>query len=70
MTVARHGKLVKSGCYGYRALEGSEPLREDAIYRIAFMTKPTIAVAMLLLYEEGTWQLDDPSPRSSRSSRI
>ena len=56
--VARHGKLVKS--YGYQALGGSEPLREDAIYRIASMTKPTIAVAMLLLYEEGKWQLDDP----------
>jgi CubicO group peptidase (beta-lactamase class C family) len=58
--VARHGKLVKSGFYGYQTLEGREPLREDAIYRIASMTKPIIAVAMLLLYEEGKWQLDDP----------
>jgi predicted permease len=58
--VARHGKLVKFRCYGYQALGGSEPLREDAIYRIASMTKPIIAVAMLLLYEEGRWQLDDP----------
>jgi hypothetical protein len=37
--VARHGKLVKSGFYGYQTLEGREPLREDAIYRIASMTK-------------------------------
>src|SRR5271154_5144180 len=58
--VSRHGKLIKSGFYGYQALGGGEPLREDAIYRIASMTKPTIAVAMLLLYEEGKWQLDDP----------
>jgi CubicO group peptidase (beta-lactamase class C family) len=58
--VARHGKLVKSGFYGYQTLEGREPLREDAIYRIASMTKPIIAAAMLLLYEEGKWQLDDP----------
>jgi CubicO group peptidase (beta-lactamase class C family) len=57
--VARHGKLVKSRRYGYQSLGGSEPLREDAIYRIASMTKPIIAVAMLLLYEEGRWQLDD-----------
>ena len=28
--VARHGKLVKSGFYGYQTLEGREPLREDA----------------------------------------
>jgi CubicO group peptidase (beta-lactamase class C family) len=57
--VARHGKLVKSGFYGYQTLENREPLREDAIYRIASMTKPIIAVAMLLLFEEGTWELDD-----------
>jgi len=58
--VARHGKLAKSARYGYQTLEGKEPLREDAIFRIASMTKPIIAVGMLLLYEEGKWQLDDP----------
>src|SRR5271170_2153754 len=57
--VARHGKLVKSGSYGYQSLEGGEPLRKDAIFRIASMTKPIIAVAMMTLYEEGKWQLDD-----------
>lgn len=59
VAVARHGKLVKSGFYGYQTLEGHEPLRNDAIYRIASMTKPILAVAMLLLYEEGKWELDD-----------
>lgn len=58
--VARHGKLVKFRRYGCQALGAREPLREDAIFRIASMTKPIIAVAMLLLYEEGKWQLDDP----------
>lgn len=58
--VARHGKLVKFGSFGYQALETKKPLREDAIFRIASMTKPIIAVAMLQLYEEGMWQLDDP----------
>ncbi len=58
--VARHGKLVKSGTYGLQSLETKKPLREDAIFRIASMTKPIIAVAMLQLYEEGKWQLDDP----------
>jgi CubicO group peptidase (beta-lactamase class C family) len=57
--IARHGKLVKSAHYGFQSLDSKEPLREDAIYRIASMTKPIIAVAMLLLYEEGKWQLDD-----------
>lgn len=58
--VARHGKLVKSCRYGRQTLESSEPLREDAIFRIASMTKPIVAVAMLQLYEQGLWQLDDP----------
>ena len=61
--VARHGKLVKFRQYGYQVLGDSEPLREDAIYHIASMTKPMIAVAMLTLYEEGKWQLDDPVTR-------
>jgi CubicO group peptidase (beta-lactamase class C family) len=59
VTVARHGKLVKSAQYGFQELGSKEPLRQDAIYRIASMTKPVIAVATLLLYEEGKWQLDD-----------
>src|SRR5271163_2315126 len=60
LMVARHGKLVKFGRYGFQSLESREPLREDAIFRIASMTKPIIAVAMMTLYEEGKWQLDDP----------
>jgi CubicO group peptidase (beta-lactamase class C family) len=58
--VARRGKLVKFGTYGYQSLKTGAPLREDAVFRIASMTKPIIAVAMMLLYEEGRWQLDDP----------
>ena len=58
--VARHGQLAKFGSYGRQTLESDAPLREDAIFRIASMTKPIIAVAMLILYEEGKWQLDDP----------
>lgn len=58
--VARHGRLAKFGSYGYQTLESPAPLREDAIFRIASMTKPIIAAAMMTLYEEGKWQLDDP----------
>src|ERR1700761_8531839 len=58
--LARHGKLVKSARYGFQSLDSQQPLREDAIFRIASMTKPIIAVAMMTLYEEGKWQLDDP----------
>jgi CubicO group peptidase (beta-lactamase class C family) len=58
--IARHGKLVKSRRYGYQSLAARAPQREDAIFRIASMTKPIVAVAMMTLYEEGKWQLDDP----------
>jgi CubicO group peptidase (beta-lactamase class C family) len=58
--VARHGKIVKSERYGFQSLETRAPLREGAIYRIASMTKPIVATAMMTLYEEGKWQLDDP----------
>jgi CubicO group peptidase (beta-lactamase class C family) len=60
LMVARHGTLVKFQRYGYQTLESRAPLREDAIFRIASMTKPIIAAAMMTLYEEGKWQLDDP----------
>jgi CubicO group peptidase (beta-lactamase class C family) len=57
--IARHGKLIKNEQYGYQSLESKQPMREDSIFRIASMTKPIIAVAMMTLYEEGKWQLDD-----------
>jgi CubicO group peptidase (beta-lactamase class C family) len=60
LMVARHGELAKFDRYGYQSLESRAPLREDAIFRIASMTKPIIAAAMMTLYEEGKWQLDDP----------
>jgi CubicO group peptidase (beta-lactamase class C family) len=60
LMVARHGKLVKFRRFGYHTLESRSPLREDAIFRIASMTKPIIGAAMMTLYEEGKWQLDDP----------
>jgi CubicO group peptidase (beta-lactamase class C family) len=60
LMVARHGELVKFPRFGYQTLESRSPSREDAIFRIASMTKPIIGTAMMLLYEEGKWQLDDP----------
>src|SRR5271156_4441366 len=60
LLVARHGTLVKFRRFGYQTLESRAPLRQDAIFRIASMTKPIIGAAMMTLYEEGKWQLDDP----------
>jgi CubicO group peptidase (beta-lactamase class C family) len=60
LMVARHGELLKFRRFSYQTLESREPLREDAVFRIASMTKPIIGAAMITLYEEGKWQLDDP----------
>jgi CubicO group peptidase (beta-lactamase class C family) len=66
--IARHGLLVKSQRYGFQSLDSGEPLREDAIFRIASMTKPIVAVAMLQIYEAGRWSWTTLSPGSSPSS--
>lgn len=58
-----HGRVVSRETTGVRSRGYGEPLATDAIFRIASMTRPVIGVAMMLLYEEGLWQLDDPIER-------
>jgi CubicO group peptidase (beta-lactamase class C family) len=60
VVVSRHGQVVHSRDFGVQTLGSDEPLRSDGIFRIASMTKPITGVAMLMLYERGLWQLDDP----------
>lgn len=56
----RHGKVVSNKTYGVQSLETKVPTRQDTIYRIYSMTKPVTGVAMMILFEEGRWRLDDP----------
>lgn len=58
--LARHGKVVHFDAYGVQDVNTKAPLRRDTIFRIASMTKPVTGVAMMILYEEGKWKLDDP----------
>jgi CubicO group peptidase (beta-lactamase class C family) len=58
--VARHGKVAMFEAFGYRDLDGRKPLGKDTIFRIASMTKPIAGTAMMILYEQGKWTLDDP----------
>lgn len=58
--LARHGKVVHFDAYGVQDVHTKAPLRRDTIFRIASMTKPVTGVAMMILYEEGKWKLDDP----------
>jgi CubicO group peptidase (beta-lactamase class C family) len=58
--VAKDGKVVQFDAAGKREVEGGDPLRKDSIFRIYSMTKPITGVAMMMLLEEGKWQLNDP----------
>ncbi len=58
--VARKGKVVHFSALGMRDVESGAPMTEDTIFRIASMTKPITSVALMMLYEEGYFQLRDP----------
>ncbi|MEP7323954.1 MAG: serine hydrolase domain-containing protein [Saprospiraceae bacterium] len=58
--VARKGKIVYQKAYGYSNYETKKPERTDDIFRIASMTKAITATAVMMLYEEGKFSLDDP----------
>ena len=57
--VVRHGKVVSFETFGAKALDGA-PMTRDTVFRIYSQTKPVTGVAMMILFEEGRWRLDDP----------
>jgi CubicO group peptidase (beta-lactamase class C family) len=61
--LARHGKVVSFKTYGKQSLAKGQPMSEDTIFRIYSMSKPITGVAMMILFEEGKWRLDDPVTR-------
>jgi CubicO group peptidase (beta-lactamase class C family) len=58
--VARNGQIVYHKAYGYADVPSQKPMRTDAIFRIASMTKAITSTALMMLYEEGAFSLDDP----------
>lgn len=63
VAVVRHGQLGYFRSFGQMDRERSKPVGDDTIWRIYSMTKPITGVALLSLYEEGHFQLDDPVHR-------
>ena len=61
--VTRHGKLVYSDVYGVQDIASKQPMTQDTIFRIYSMTKPITGLAMMILYEEGKWNPEDPLSR-------
>lgn len=60
IAVMRHGELAHFSTYGHRDKEANEPVTADTIWRIYSMTKPITAVAAMMLWEEGKFELKDP----------
>jgi CubicO group peptidase (beta-lactamase class C family) len=58
--IIQKGKTVELDVYGLADVETRAPMRADSVMSIASMTKPVTGVAMMILHEQGKWQLDDP----------
>lgn len=58
--VARNGKVVDFQTYGYRDREKQLPMERDSICRVYSMSKIITTVGVLILFEDGRFQLDDP----------
>lgn len=58
--LARHGRIVGFRTWGQANLATGQALPKDEIFRIYSMSKPITGVAMMILFEEGKWRLDDP----------
>lgn len=58
--VVRNGKIVYYKGIGYDNMDTRSPLKRDAIFRIASQTKAITSTAVMMLYEEGKFLLDDP----------
>src|SRR2546423_1204588 len=61
--VARRGKVVHFERYGEMDRERRKPMRADTIFRFYSMTKPIASVGLMMLYEEGLFQLEDPASK-------
>lgn len=58
--VSRKGKIVYYNAFGKRDVQGETKLLKDDLFRIYSMTKPVTAVAIMQLYEQGKFNLNDP----------
>jgi CubicO group peptidase (beta-lactamase class C family) len=58
--IARRGKIVFDKAYGYNDPDTKAPLDKNGIFRIASQTKAITTVAVMMLWEEGKFSLEDP----------
>ncbi|MFL2637418.1 MAG: serine hydrolase domain-containing protein [Flavobacteriaceae bacterium] len=58
--ILKNGKLIHFDSYGNSDISEKSTLKSDDIFRIASMTKPIVSVGLMMLHEEGKFELDDP----------
>lgn len=63
LAVSRGGQLAHVSTAGERNIETGQPMEPDTLFRIYSMTKPVTAVAAMILYERGAFELSDPVAR-------
>ncbi len=56
--LVKNGEVAQFNAYGQAT--DDTPMTKDSVFRIYSMTKPITGVAMMQLYEQGLWKLDDP----------
>src|SRR5688572_15401249 len=61
--VARQRKVAYCEAQGHIEIERRRPVTPDSVFRIYSMTKPITSVGLMMLYEQGRRQLDDPVHR-------
>lgn len=58
--VAKEGKILYQGYFGYADLEEKRPVTEDTVFRLYSMTKVIICTAAMMLFERGKFLLNEP----------
>ena len=58
--VAKNGQVIHNKAFGWRDIEKQIPLQKDDIFRMYSQTKAITTVALMTLFEQGKFQLDDP----------
>ena len=59
LIAGRGGAIVEPRFFGVQSLDRSQPIRDDAVFLIASITKPIVAMAVLMLAERGELKLSD-----------
>ncbi|MEX0738337.1 MAG: serine hydrolase domain-containing protein [Pseudohongiella sp.] len=58
--LGKDGKIATYEAAGLARLDDQTPMTKDSLFRIYSMSKPVTAVAMMMLWEDGLWDFDDP----------